>query len=122
MKQAQTQAVSVRPVGGVDVIKIRGKLALGESNIHDLRSRLAELVEHRRYRWLIDMEEVAFLDSSGVGILVQAMTSSRNRQGDCRLAKVQEFPLRVLKMVSLLKLFQLFDDVDAGVESFSSQR
>ena len=122
MKQAQTQTVSVRPVTGVDVIKIRGKLALGEPTIHDLRSRLAELVEHRRYRWLIDMEEVAFLDSSGVGILVQAMTSSRNRQGDCRLARVQNFPLQVLKLVSLLKLFQVFDDVEAGVESFSSQR
>ena len=122
MKQAQTQTVSVRPVSGVDVIKIRGKLALGEPTIHDLRSRLAELVEHRRYRWLIDMEEVAFLDSSGVGILVQAMTSSRNRQGDCRLARVQKFPLQVLKLVSLLKLLQVFDDVDAGMESFSSQR
>jgi anti-sigma B factor antagonist len=122
MKQAQTQTVSVRPVSGVDVIKIRGKLALGEPSIHDLRSRLAELVKHRRYRWVIDMEEVAFLDSSGVGILVQAMTSSRNRQGDCRLARVQNFPLQVLKVVSLLKLFQVFDDVEAGVESFSSQR
>jgi len=71
----------VRPVAGVDVIKIRGKLALGEATIHDLRSRLAELVEHRRYNWLLDMEGVTFLDSSGVGILVQAMTSSRNRQG-----------------------------------------
>jgi anti-sigma B factor antagonist len=122
MKQAQTQTVSVRPVSGVDVIKIRGKLALGEPSIHDLRSRLAELVKHRRYRWVIDMEEVAFLDSSGVGILVQAMTSSRNRQGDCRLARVQNFPLQVLKVVSLLKLFQVYDDVDAGVESFSSPR
>ena len=122
MKQAQTQTVSVRPVSGVDVIKVRGKLALGEPSIHDLRSRLAELVKHRRYRWVIDMEEVAFLDSSGVGILVQAMTSSRNRQGDCRLARVQKFPLQVLKLVSLLKLFQVYDDVEAGVESFSSQR
>jgi anti-sigma B factor antagonist len=122
MKQAQTQTVSVRPVSGVDVIKIRGKLALGEPSIHDLRSRLAELVKHRRYRWVVDMEEVAFLDSSGVGILVQAMTSSRNRQGDCCLARVQNFPLQVLKVVSLLKLFQVFDDVEAGVESFSSQR
>jgi anti-anti-sigma factor len=122
MEQTQVQAVFVRPVGGVDVIKIRGKLALGEPTIHDLRSRLAELVEHRRYQWLIDMEEVPFMDSSAVGILVQAMTSSRNRQGDCRLARVQKFPLQVLKLVSLLKLFQVFDDVDSGVQSFSSQR
>ena len=120
MKQAKTQTVLVRPVAGVDVIKIRGKLALGEPTVHDLRSRLAELVEHRRYRWLIDMEEVPTMDSTGIGILVQAMTSSRNRQGDCRLARVQKFPLQVLKLVSLLKLFQVFEDVDSGVESFSS--
>jgi anti-sigma B factor antagonist len=122
MKPTEAKTVSVRPVSGVDVIKIRGKLALGEPTIHDLRSRLAELVEHRRYNWLLDMEEVTFLDSSGVGILVQAMTSSRNRQGDCRLAIVQDRPRKVLKLVSLLALFQVFDDVDSGVQSFSSQR
>jgi anti-sigma B factor antagonist len=121
MKPTEAKTVSVRPVSGVDVIKIRGKLALGEPTIHDLRSRLAELVEHRRYNWLLDMEEVTFMDSSGVGILVQAMTSSRNRQGDCRLAMLQERPRKVLKLVSLLALFQLFDDVDSGVQSFSSK-
>jgi anti-sigma B factor antagonist len=122
MKPTEAKTVSVRPVAGVDVIKIRGKLALGEPTIHDLRSRLAELVEHRRYNWLLDMEEVTFLDSSGVGILVQAMTSSRNRQGDCRLANLQERPRKVLKLVSLLALFQSFDNVDSGVQSFSSKR
>jgi anti-sigma B factor antagonist len=122
MKPTEAKTVSVRPVAGVDVIKIRGKLALGEPTIHDLRSRLAELVEHRRYNWLLDMEEVTFLDSSGVGILVQAMTSSRNRQGDCRLAMLQDRPRKVLKLVSLLALFQVFEDIDSGVQSFSSQR
>jgi anti-anti-sigma factor len=120
MSQTQTKTVTVRPIGGVDVIKIRGKLALGEPTLHDLRARLAELVEHRRYQWILDMEEVAVLDSTGVGILVQSMTSSRNRQGDCRLAKLQDFPKKVLKLVSLLGLFKVFDDVDSGVQSFSS--
>jgi anti-anti-sigma factor len=122
MTPAEIKTVSVRPVAGVDVIKIRGKLALGEPTIDDLRERLAELVEHGRFQWLLDMEEIPTMDSTGIGVLVQAMTSSRNRQGDCRLAKVQKFPLQVLKLVSLLKLFQVFDDIDSGVQSFSSQR
>jgi len=50
------------------------------------------------------------------------MTSSRNRQGDCRLAILQDRPRKVLKLVSLLALFQVFEDVDSGVQSFSSQR
>jgi anti-anti-sigma factor len=122
MTTTEAKTVLVRPVAGVDVVKIRGKLALGEQTIQDLRERLAELVEHGRYQWVLDMEEVPTMDSTGIGILVQAMTSSRNRQGDCRLAKVQKFPLQVLKLVSLLKLFQVFDDIDSGVQSFSSQR
>jgi anti-anti-sigma factor len=122
MKQAEANTVSVRPVAGVDVIMIRGKLALGEPTVHDLRSRLAELVEHRRYKWVLDMAEVPMLDSTGVGILVQAMTSSRHRDGDCRLAKVQKYPMQVLKLVSLLTLFQVFEDVDSGLQSFSSSR
>ena len=122
MKPTESKTVAVRPVAGVDVIKVRGKLALGEPTIHDLRARLAELVEHHRYNWLLDMEEVTFLDSSGVGALVQAMTSSRNRKGDCRLAGLQERARKVLKLVSLLGLFQVFDNVDSGVQSFSSKR
>jgi hypothetical protein len=50
------------------------------------------------------------------------MTSSRDRLGDCRLAIVQDRPRKVLKLVSLLGLFQVFDDLDSGVQSFSSQR
>jgi anti-anti-sigma factor len=122
MTPTEAKTVLVRPVAGVDVVKIRGKLALGEQTIQDLRERLAELVEHGRYQWVLDMEEVPTMDSTGIGILVQAMTSSRNRQGDCRLVKLQKFPLQVLKLVSLLKLFQVFDDIDSGVQSFSSQR
>src|SRR3954452_14954250 len=122
MKPTEAKTVSARPVAGVDVINIRGKLALGEPTIHDLRSRLAEVGEHRRYNWLLDMEEVTFLGSSGIGILVQAMTSSRNRQGDCRLVALQERPRKVLKLVSLLALFQSFDNIDSGVQSFSSKR
>ena len=115
---SEAKAVTVRPIQGVQVIKVRGKLALGCPPITELRDRLAELSSHGEFKWLLDLQEVNMLDSSGVGLLAQVMASARNGQGACKLLHLQKFPAQVLKMVSLLSLFEVHDDLDAAVASF----
>ena len=78
---SEAKAVVVRPIRGVQVVKIRGKLVLGSEPLAELRERLGELASHGEYRWVLDLQEVAMLDSSGVGVLAQLMTTSRNGHG-----------------------------------------
>jgi anti-sigma B factor antagonist len=115
---SEAKAVVVRPIRGVQVVKIRGKLVLGSEPLAELRERLGELASHGEYRWVLDLQEVAMLDSSGVGVLAQLMTTSRNGHGACKLLHLQKFPMQVLKMVGLLSLFELYDDMDKAVASF----
>jgi anti-sigma B factor antagonist len=119
---SEVKSVSVRPIQGVQVIKVRGKLALGCPPLNELRERLAELSGQGEFNWLLDLQEVNMLDSSGVGLLAQTMTSARNGQGACKLLNLQKFPMQVLKMVSMLALFEVYDDQNAAVESFSTKR
>ena len=119
---SEAKSVIVRPVQGVQVVKVRGKLALGCAPLTELRDRLAELSSHGEFNWLLDLQEVQMLDSSGVGVLAQTMTSARNGQGACKLLHLQKFPAQVLKMVGLLSLFEVHDDLDVAVASFSSGR
>jgi anti-sigma B factor antagonist len=119
---SEVKSVTVRPVQGVQVVKVRGKLALGCPPLSELRERLSDLSSHGEFKWLLDLQEVQMLDSSGVGLLAQVMTSARNGQGACKLLHLQKFPMQVLKMVSLLSLFEVYDDLDAGVASFSSSK
>jgi len=114
----EAKSVTVRPVQGVQVVKVRGKLALGCAPLTELRERLAELTSHGEVKWLLDLQEVQMLDSSGVGVLAQTMTSARNSQGACKLLHLQKFPSQVLKMVGLLSLFEVFDDLDAALATF----
>src|ERR1700746_575676 len=107
---SEAKRVTVRPVQGVQVIKVRGKLALGCEPLAELRERLSELAEHGEFNWLLDLQEVQMLDSRGVGVLAQTMTSARHRQGACKLLNLQKFPTQVLKMVGLLSLFEVYSD------------
>ena len=119
---SEAKSVIVRPVQGVQVIKVRGKLALGCPPLIELRERLADLAANGEFNWLLDLQEVNMLDSSGVGVLAQTLTSARNGQGACKLLNLQKFPMQVLKMVSMLALFEVYDDLNTAVESFSTKR
>ena len=119
---SEVKSVIVRPVRGVQVIKVRGKLALGCPPLIELRERLSDLAGNGEFNWLLDLQEVNMLDSSGVGVLAQTLTSARNGQGACKLLNLQKFPMQVLKMVSMLALFEVYDDLNTAVESFSTKR
>ena len=117
---SERKPVTLREMQGVQVIKVRGKLALGCDPRAELRATLSELADRGEFNWLLDLQEVNMLDSSGVGVLAQVMTTARNGQGACKLLHLQKFPMQVLKMVSLLALFDVYDDADAAVASFST--
>ncbi|HEX8298305.1 MAG TPA: STAS domain-containing protein [Rubricoccaceae bacterium] len=65
-----------------------------------------------------DLGGVGHMNSSGLGMLVGAMTNARNGGGDLRLARVTSRTELLLRTTRLLDVFQTFDSVDAAVESF----
>ena len=105
-------------VSGVTIFKVRGALKLGDSTLDELRRCCCELRSRDITRLVLDLEHVPAIDSSGIGVLLQAYTSLRNRGGQCKLLKVARTPAAVLRVVGLLSVFEVYQDRNALLASF----
>ena len=112
------QRVTVETVSGVTVFKVHGALKLGEPALDELRRRCCELGLRDVDRLVLDLEHVPAIDSSGLGVLMHAYTSMHNRGGHCKLLSLARTPAEVLRVVGLLRVFEVYHDRDAALASF----
>jgi len=113
-----SHGVTVETVSGVTIFKVHGALKLGEPALDELRGRCCELASHAVDRLVLDLEQVSYIDSSGIGVLMHAYTSMHNRGGQCKLLNLGPTPAEVLRVVHLLGLFEVYHDCNAALASF----
>ena len=112
--------IDVRGQAEVKVIKLRGRLTLGEP-VDRLRSTIEDLIEAGSTRLVLDLEEVAMLDSSGIGLLARSLTSAKQLGGSIKLLNPSKFATQTLKLVGILNLFETYQDPQTAVASFTSK-
>ena len=110
--------IEVRTVSEVKIIKVHGRLGLGES-LDRTRETLEDLLAAGELRFLLDMQDVPMIDSSAVGLLVRYLTTTKHRGGSLKLLSPSKFVVQTLKLVRVLNLFEVFEDLQAGVASFA---
>jgi anti-sigma B factor antagonist len=110
--------IEVRTQSQVKIIKLRGRLGLGES-MDRTSETLTDLLETGEVHFLLDLQEVPTIDSSGIGLLVRYLTTAKQRGGSLKLLNPSKFVLQTLKLVRVLSLFEVFDDLEQAVASFS---
>ena len=103
--------------GNVVVISLEGNILAGgdASQIHETVHE--ELEQGNRY-FVLDLSHVKLINSSGLGILIGALTAARNQDGDVRLAAVSEKVAHILEMMHLNKVFEMYETVDAAKASY----
>lgn len=105
---------------GLDVSERNGFTVLavkGEVDVYTaprLRERLVELVGEGNYKIVVDLGEVEFLDSTGLGVLVGGLKRLRSHDGDLTLVCTQHRILKVFEITGLTKVFSIFESVDAA--------
>jgi len=109
--------IDVRTQEQVKIIKLRGKLNLGAS-LDRTHETIKDLLEAGDSRFLLDLQDVPMIDSSGIGLLVRSLTSAKQRGGSLKLLNPSKFALQTLKLVRVLNLFEVFEDQQTGVASF----
>ena len=109
--------IELRSLGQVKLVKLRGKLNLGDA-VDRFRDTLADLMASGDTRVVLDLSEVPWIDSSGIGLLVKILTSAKQRGGSVKLLNPSKFTVQTLKMICLLELFEVFDDQEKAVASF----
>ena len=110
--------IETRSLEQVKLVKLRGKLALGEA-VDRLRETLNDLMNSGDCRIILDLADVPMIDSSGIGLLVRSLTSAKQLGGTIRLLNPSKFTVQTLKMIGLLNLFEIFNDQQQAVASFT---
>ena len=109
--------IDVRTQEQVKIIKLRGKLNLGAS-LDRTDETLKDLVNAGESRFLLDLQEVPMIDSSGIGLLVRYLSTAKQHGGSLKLLNPSKFALQTLKLVRVLSLFEVFEDQQVAVASF----
>lgn len=110
--------INVRRRSEVQLIQLRGQLRLGEP-VDELRRTIDEALSQGDSRFVLNIAEVPMIDSSGIGLLMQSLASTKKAGGDIRLVKPSAFAIKTLKLVGVYNLFQVYDDDDTAIESFA---
>ncbi len=109
--------IDVRNQGNVKIIKLRGRLNLGEA-VDRMKQTFDDLLSAGAIYYVVDLGEVAMIDSSGIGLLVRCLTAAKQHAGSLRLLKPSKFAVQTLRMTGLLSLFEVFEDEEQAVASF----
>jgi anti-sigma B factor antagonist len=106
-----------REVGDVAVLDFSGKITLGEGS-STLRKMIADLVKKGHRKILLDLGDVDYIDSSGIGEMVAAYTSVRGAQGELKIVRLTKRVHDILQITRLYTVFDVQPDEAGALRSF----
>jgi anti-sigma B factor antagonist len=110
--------ITKREADGITVVDLGGRLTLGDASAQ-LRDTLRELIEGGNNKIVLNLGDVAYIDSSGLGELVSGFTTVKNSGGELKLANLTQKVNDLLTVTKLYTVFEVHNDEKAAVESFS---
>jgi anti-sigma B factor antagonist len=110
--------INFRKRSEVQVVQLRGQLRMGPA-VDSLRQALEETVSAGDTRIVLNLSEVPMIDSSGIGLLVRLLVSTKQVGGNVKLLQPSKFAVQTLRLVGVLNLFEVYDAEEAAVASFS---
>jgi len=109
---------SNRQVDGVTVVDMSGRITLGEGSVV-LRDSIRDLVGKGQKKILLNLGDVTYIDSSGIGELVSAFTAVRREGGELKLLNLTKKVHDLLQITKLYTVFDIKDDEAAAIQSFT---
>jgi len=113
--------IAQREKEGVVLLDVKGRLTVGPAAIA-LRDYLRELAASGKINVVLNLAEVDYIDSTGLGNLVVCYTSLRKAGGRLRLLNVNRRNIELLVLTKLTTVFELFDDEQSAVNSYFPNR
>ena len=106
-----------RDAGQSTVVDLSGKITLGEGSAL-LRKTVRGLLDEQRTRIILNLADVDYIDSSGIGELVSAYTTVKNRGGDLKLLHLTKKVHDLLQLTKLYTVFDVYTEEGAALSSF----
>ena len=111
--------VTVRQVGDVTVLDLSGRITLGDGS-GTVRETVRDLISKGQKQILLNLAEVSYIDSAGLGELVGAYATMTNQGGQIKLLNAQGKVSDVLQVTKLYTVFESFTDEATALRSFAS--
>jgi anti-sigma B factor antagonist len=108
-----------REVDSVSLVDLDGRIVLGEES-NALREKLKSLIAEGKKKIVLNMADVKYIDSTGLGTLVAAHVSAKTQGASLRLCHLGEKFHEIMQMTKLLTVFDVYDTEAAAVSSFQS--
>lgn len=110
--------IGMRDVSGVTVVELSGRLTLGDASAQ-LRDTLRDLLNQGKKKIVLNLGQVGYIDSSGLGELVSGFTTVKNQGGQLKLTNLTQKVNDLLTITKLYTVFEVHNDETAAVKSFS---
>jgi anti-sigma B factor antagonist len=106
---------------GIVILEMKGRLTVGPE-ASALRDRIAELTKAGSVNLILNLQHIAYIDSTGLGALVMCATSLRKQGGNMKLLNLNRRNIELLVMTKIATVFDLFTDEQDAVNSFFPDR
>lgn len=107
-----------KDLNGVTVLALLGRVVLGEES-NQLRTKLKDLLASGKTKLVLDLAEVKYIDSAGLGTLVAGFTSAQSQGANVKLANLTKKFDEQLHITKLVTVFDVHNTVDEAVKSFA---
>ena len=102
--------------GNIPVLRLSGELDL--NSVPDVRRSIRALIDEGLVNFIINLTDLDFIDSSGLGVLVGGLARVREKQGEIKITCANKRILRIFEMTRLTQLFELYPTEEEAARSF----
>lgn len=108
---------TARDINGVTVVDMSGRITLGEGSAM-LRDMVKEMISKKQTRVVLNLGEINYIDSSGIGELVSGFTTLKNSGGELKLLNLTKKVHDLLQITKLYTVFEVHNDEHSALDSF----
>jgi anti-sigma B factor antagonist len=113
--------IAERRVGDVTILELKGQLVLYEGEV-EFRKYIDSLVADSRVKIVVNLHDVDYIDSAGVGSLVAKYLSVRRKGGNVKLLHLSARSHRVMGITRLLSVFETYDSEEEALQSYATSQ
>ena len=109
-----------KQIDGVSVLDAVGRITLGEES-NQVRIKIKEMLGKGKSQIVLNLAEVSYIDSAGLGMLMAGYTSAQNQGATLKLANLTKKFRELLNITKLVTIFDTYESVDDAVKSFAKK-
>lgn len=109
--------INKREAGDVTILDLSGKITIGEGSVQ-LRETVRQLLDDGKKKILLNLGDVSYVDSSGIGELVSSYTTANKSEGQLKLLNLTKKIQDLLAITKLLTVFEIHENEDSALTSF----